>query len=59
MLKELNEAEKKIALRINRMKTQFMKSQWCSDEDIRLNGSLIAEISSYLSLSRSRNMENT
>ncbi|KAJ1372630.1 hypothetical protein KIN20_034830 [Parelaphostrongylus tenuis] len=58
MLKELNEAVKKIGLRINRMKPQFMKNRRCSDEHIKLEGSLITETSSYVHRDRSLNMEN-
>ncbi|KAJ1366626.1 hypothetical protein KIN20_027340 [Parelaphostrongylus tenuis] len=35
MLKEINEDGEKIRLRINRKKTQFVKSQWCNHENIR------------------------
>ncbi|KAJ1347673.1 hypothetical protein KIN20_002800 [Parelaphostrongylus tenuis] len=58
MLKELNEAVKKVELRMNRIKTHFMKNQWCNGENIRLDGSLITETSSYVYFGRSLNMEN-
>ncbi|KAE9413728.1 hypothetical protein Angca_007782, partial [Angiostrongylus cantonensis] len=59
MINELNEAGKKIGLRINRKKTQFMKNPWCEGEKIELDGSLIAETTSYVYLGRSMNMENS
>ena len=58
MLKELNEAGKQIGLRINRMKTQFMKNPWCEGEEIKLDGSPITETTAYVYLGRSMNMEN-
>ncbi|KAJ1350030.1 hypothetical protein KIN20_005732 [Parelaphostrongylus tenuis] len=58
MLKKLNEERKKIGLRIISMKTQFIKNQWCSDENIRLNRSLITETSVYVNFGRSLNSEN-
>ncbi|KAE9419463.1 hypothetical protein Angca_002562, partial [Angiostrongylus cantonensis] len=39
MINELNEAGIKIEVRINRKKTQFMKSPWCEGEKIELDGS--------------------
>ncbi|KAE9415673.1 hypothetical protein Angca_000466, partial [Angiostrongylus cantonensis] len=56
---ELNEAGIKIGLRINRKKTQFMKNPWCESEKIELDGSLIAETTSYVYLGRSMNMGNS
>ncbi|KAJ1349730.1 hypothetical protein KIN20_005364 [Parelaphostrongylus tenuis] len=50
MLKDLNEAGKKILLLIN--------SIWGNDENIRLDGYLITETSTYVYLGRSLNMEN-
>ena len=58
MLNELNEAGKKIGLRINRKKTQFMKNQWCTDEKMEMDGSSIEETTSYVYLGRLMNMEN-
>ncbi|KAK6728546.1 hypothetical protein RB195_005904 [Necator americanus] len=58
MLNELNEAGKRIGLRINRKKTQFMKSAYCEDGGVQLDGSKIVETSSYVYLGRSMNMEN-
>ncbi|KAK6736836.1 hypothetical protein RB195_019496 [Necator americanus] len=56
MLNELNEAGKRIELRINRKKTQFMKNAYCEDERVQLEGSQIVE--TYVYLGRSMNMEN-
>ena len=56
MLNELNEAGKKIGLRINRKKTQFMKNPWCEGDEVKLDGSLITETTSYMYLGRSMNM---
>ncbi|KAK6761294.1 hypothetical protein RB195_022379 [Necator americanus] len=58
MLNELNEAGKRIGLRINRKKTQFMKNAYCEDRGVQLEGSQIMETSSYICLGRSMNMEN-
>ncbi|KAK6736027.1 hypothetical protein RB195_018981 [Necator americanus] len=58
MLNELNEAGKKIGLRINRKKTQFMKNAYCEDGGVQLEGSQIVGTSSYVYLARSMNMEN-
>ncbi|WKY12382.1 hypothetical protein Q1695_003734 [Nippostrongylus brasiliensis] len=58
MLRELDEAGRKIGLRINRKKTQFMKNSWCDEGHIELDGSPIAETKSYLYLGRSMNMDN-
>ena len=58
MLKELNEVGKKIGLRINRKKTQFMKNALCEDAEMELEGTPIMETSSYVYLGRSMNMEN-
>ncbi|KAK6741118.1 hypothetical protein RB195_009149 [Necator americanus] len=58
MLKELNETGKRIGLRINRTKIQFMKKSYCEDEGVQLEGSQIVETSSYVYLGRSMNMEN-
>ncbi|KAK6747521.1 hypothetical protein RB195_000616 [Necator americanus] len=43
MLNELNEAGKRIGLRINRKKTQFMKNAHCEDGGVQLEGSQIVE----------------
>ncbi|KAK6767093.1 hypothetical protein RB195_026502 [Necator americanus] len=59
MLNELNEAGKRIGLRINRKKTQFMKNAYCEDGGVQLEGSQIVETPSYVYLGRSMNMENT
>ncbi|KAE9416420.1 hypothetical protein Angca_008184, partial [Angiostrongylus cantonensis] len=37
MINELNETGKKIGLRINRKKTQFVKDPWCEGEKIELD----------------------
>ncbi|KAK6757418.1 hypothetical protein RB195_015317 [Necator americanus] len=58
MLNELNEAGKRIGLRINRKKTQFMKNAHCEDGRVQLEGSQIVETSSYIYLGRSMHMEN-
>ncbi|KAK6765464.1 hypothetical protein RB195_025399 [Necator americanus] len=58
MLNELNKAGKRIGLRINRKKTQFMKNAHCEDGGVQLEGSLIVETPSYVYLGRSMNMEN-
>ena len=41
MLNELNEAGKRIGLRINRKKTQFMKNAYCEDGGVQLEDSRI------------------
>ncbi|KAK6742729.1 hypothetical protein RB195_010163 [Necator americanus] len=48
MLNELNEAGKRIGLRINRKKTQFMKNAHCEDGGVQLEGSQIVETPSYV-----------
>ncbi|KAK6760621.1 hypothetical protein RB195_021907 [Necator americanus] len=58
MLNELNEAGKRIGLRINRKKTQFMKNAHYEDGGVQLEGSHIVETPSYVYLGRSMNMEN-
>ncbi|KAK6765248.1 hypothetical protein RB195_025254 [Necator americanus] len=58
MLNELNEAGKRIGLRINRKKTQFMKNAYCEDGRVQTEGSQIVETSSYVYLGRSINMGN-
>ncbi|KAK6754351.1 hypothetical protein RB195_013384 [Necator americanus] len=58
MLNELNEAGKKTGLRIKRKKAQFMKNAYCEDGGVQREGSQIVEISSYVYLGRSMNMEN-
>ena len=58
MLGELNEAGRKIGLRINRKKTQFMKNAWCNGGHVNIDGSPIVETKSYVYLGRSMNMEN-
>ncbi|KAK6754419.1 hypothetical protein RB195_013432 [Necator americanus] len=58
MLNELNEAGKRIGLRINRKKTLFMKNAYCEDGGVQLEGSQIVETPSYVYLGRSMNMEN-
>ncbi|KAK6756642.1 hypothetical protein RB195_014829 [Necator americanus] len=57
MLKELNEAGKRVGLRVNRKKAQFTKNAFCEDEEVQLEGSLVGT-SSYVYLGRSLNMEN-
>ncbi|KAK6744791.1 hypothetical protein RB195_011485 [Necator americanus] len=58
MLNELNEAGKRIRLRINRKKTQLMKNAYCEDGGVQPKGSQIVEASSYVYLGSSMNMEN-
>ncbi|KAK6751393.1 hypothetical protein RB195_003028 [Necator americanus] len=58
MLNELNETEKRIGLRTNIKKTQFMKNVCCEDGGGQLEGSQIVGTSSYVYLGRSMNMEN-
>ncbi|WKY00652.1 hypothetical protein Q1695_015016 [Nippostrongylus brasiliensis] len=58
MLRELDKARRKIGLRINRKKTQFMKNSWCDEGHIELDGSPIAETKSNVYLGRSMNMDN-
>ncbi|KAK6757218.1 hypothetical protein RB195_015194 [Necator americanus] len=58
MLNELNEAGKRIGLRINTKKTQFMKNAHCEDGRVQLEGSQIVETPLYVDLGRSMNMEN-
>ncbi|KAK6730432.1 hypothetical protein RB195_007106 [Necator americanus] len=58
MLKELNEAGKRIGLQINRKKTQFMKNAYYEDGGVQLERSQIVETSSYVYFGRSNNMEN-
>ncbi|KAK6742979.1 hypothetical protein RB195_010321 [Necator americanus] len=57
MLKELNEAARRIGLRINRKKTQFIKNAYC-DGGVQLEGSHIVETSSHVYLGRSMTTEN-
>ncbi|KAK6760483.1 hypothetical protein RB195_021810 [Necator americanus] len=57
MLNELNEEGKRIGLRINRKKTQFMKNAHCEDGRVQLEGSQIVETPSHVYLGRSMNME--
>ncbi|KAK6736283.1 hypothetical protein RB195_019139 [Necator americanus] len=57
MLNELNESGKRIGLRINRKKTQFMKDAYCEDGRVQLEGSQIVETSSYFGCSM--NMKTT
>ncbi|KAK6755737.1 hypothetical protein RB195_014245 [Necator americanus] len=58
MLNELNKAGKRIGLRMNRKKTQFMKNAHCEGGGVQLEGSQIVETPSYEYLGRSMNMEN-
>ncbi|WKY10286.1 hypothetical protein Q1695_002549 [Nippostrongylus brasiliensis] len=58
MLRELDEAGRKIGLYISRKKIQFMKNSWCDGGPIELDGSPIAETKSYIRLGRSTNMDN-
>ncbi|KAK6758364.1 hypothetical protein RB195_015901 [Necator americanus] len=58
MLNELNEAGKRIGLRINGKKTQFMKNAHCEDGGVQLEGFQIVKTPSYKYLGRSKNMEN-
>ncbi|KAK6737622.1 hypothetical protein RB195_019996 [Necator americanus] len=59
ILNELNEALKRIGLRINRKKTQFMRNTYCEDGGVQLGGFQIVETSSYVYLGRSMNMKTT
>ncbi|KAK6756159.1 hypothetical protein RB195_014508 [Necator americanus] len=58
ILKELNEAEKRIRLRINRKKKHFIKNVYCEDRGVQLEVSQIVESSSCIYLGRSMSMEN-
>ncbi|KAK6747953.1 hypothetical protein RB195_000891 [Necator americanus] len=58
MINELKEARKRIGLRINRRKTQFMKNAHCKDGGVHPESSQIVETSSYAYRGRSTNMEN-
>ncbi|KAK6734511.1 hypothetical protein RB195_017976 [Necator americanus] len=58
MPNELNEVGKRIGLRINRKKTQFMKNAHCEDGGVQLEGFQIVETPSYVYLGRSLNMKN-
>ncbi|KAK6726534.1 hypothetical protein RB195_004703 [Necator americanus] len=58
MLNELNEAGKRIGLRINRKKTQFMKNAHCEEGEVQLEDSQIVETPSYVYFGRCMNMEN-
>ena len=58
MLAELNKAGKKVGLRINQTKTQFMKNAWADVGQIKIDGTPIKETSSYVYLGRSMNMDN-
>ena len=55
MLEELN--ERKIGLRINRKKTQFMKNAWCNGGHVNIDGSPLSK-RNLACLGRSMNMEN-
>ncbi|VDM82876.1 unnamed protein product [Strongylus vulgaris] len=46
MLRELNEVGKRVELRINRKKTQFIKNTFGEDQEMELEGSL-EQMSSY------------
>ncbi|KAK6760780.1 hypothetical protein RB195_022011 [Necator americanus] len=54
----MNEAGKRIGLRINRKKTQFMKNAYCEDGGVQHESSQIVETLPYVYLGRSMNMEN-
>ncbi|KAK6749350.1 hypothetical protein RB195_001764 [Necator americanus] len=58
MLNEFNETGKRIGLRINRKKTQFINNAYCEDGGVQFEGSQIVETLSYVYLGRSMNMEN-
>ncbi|KAK6764609.1 hypothetical protein RB195_024799 [Necator americanus] len=58
MHNELNEAGRKIGLRINRKKMQFIKNAYCEDGGVQLEGSQIVETPSYVYFGRSMNMKN-
>ncbi|KAK6732481.1 hypothetical protein RB195_016703 [Necator americanus] len=58
MLNELNEAGKRIGLRINRKKTQFMKNAYCENGGVQFECSQIVETPSYVYFGRSMNMKN-
>ncbi|KAK6749638.1 hypothetical protein RB195_001943 [Necator americanus] len=57
MLNEMNEAEKRIGLQINRTKTQFMTNAYGEDGGVQLERSQIVDTSSYVYLGRSMNMK--
>uniref|UniRef100_A0A7I4Y8T5 Reverse transcriptase domain-containing protein n=1 Tax=Haemonchus contortus TaxID=6289 RepID=A0A7I4Y8T5_HAECO len=48
MLAELNKAGKKVGLRINQTKTQFMKNAWANGGQIKIVGTTIKETSPYV-----------
>ncbi|KAK6760979.1 hypothetical protein RB195_022159 [Necator americanus] len=58
MLKELNKVGKRIGLRINRKKSQFMENAFGEDGGVQLDSSQIVETSSQVHLRHSMNMEN-
>ncbi|KAK6734873.1 hypothetical protein RB195_018202 [Necator americanus] len=58
MLNELRETRKKIALRVNRKKTQFMKNAYYEDGGVQLQDSQTMGTSLYVYFERSMNMEN-
>ncbi|KAK6760491.1 hypothetical protein RB195_021816 [Necator americanus] len=58
MLNEMNERGRRIGLRINGKKTQFMKNAHCENGGVQLEGSQIVETPSHVYLGRSINMEN-
>ncbi|KAK6757724.1 hypothetical protein RB195_015501 [Necator americanus] len=58
MLNELNEAGKRIGLRMNRKEDTVHENAYCEDGGVQLEGSQIVETSSYVYLGRSMNMEN-
>ncbi|KAK6752305.1 hypothetical protein RB195_003615 [Necator americanus] len=58
MLNGFNEAGKRIGVRINRRKTEFMKNAYCEDGRLHFESSQIVETSSYVYLGRSMNFKN-
>ncbi|VDO22649.1 unnamed protein product [Haemonchus placei] len=58
MLAELNKEGKKVGLRINQTRTQFMKNPWADGGQIKIDGTPIKETLSYVYLWRSMNMNN-
>ncbi|KAK6760773.1 hypothetical protein RB195_022006 [Necator americanus] len=54
----MNEAGKRIGLRINRKKTQFMKNAYDEDGEVQIDSSQIVQTSSQVYPGHSTGMEN-
>ena len=57
MLDDLDRASKKIGLEMNKKKSQSMRNPWCSSGEVKLEGQPLEEVTSYIYLGRSINME--